>query len=284
MKYLCSISIFIGLTFFFVACGEELEVDERKKIARAGEVYLFEEELIKDIPDGLSNEDSLLFVGQYIQNWMQEQILLNKAEEELPEETKDVKDKLEKYRKSLIVYSYEQHYIKQRLDTLVSEEEITAYYKDHLDDFMLKDYIVKAMYIKLSNQTPEIEKVSNWYKLRKPSDEYDIRNYADKYAVNFYYDTVQWLFFDEVLKQVPLPEMNKESFVRKKKKVTFEEEEFTYFLNILDYRLKDAVSPLSFERKKIKTIILNLRTNEMRKNLREELYEDAQKSQQIETY
>jgi len=284
MKLIVSILLLLFGVVHLTSCDEQEEVEVRKKIARAGDVFLFEEELLNDFPSGLSKEDSALFVGQYVQSWLQEQILLNKAEEELPNETKDVKSKLEKYRKSLIVYSYEQHYIKQRLDTVVEETEIEAYYNEHLEEFMLKDYIVKALYIKLSNQTPDIGAVGEMYKLKNPTDEYDIRNYADKFAIKFYYDTVQWLFFEDVLKEVPLPELNKESFVRKKKKVTFEEEEFTYFLNILDYRLKDAVSPLNFEREKIKNIILNLRTNQMRKNLRENLFEDAKKAQVVETY
>ena len=205
-------------------------------------------------------------------------------EEELPDQTKDVKRKLEKYRKSLIVFAYEQHYINERLDTVVTEEEIIDYYNSHQEDFMLKDYIVKALYLQLSRDAPDIDKVSQWYKLRNETDEMDIRNYADKYALKFYYDTAQWVFFDDVLKEVPLQEVNKESFIRKKKKVTFEEEDNIYFLNIMDYRLKDAVSPLSFEKEKIKAILLNLRTNEMRRKLRDDLYKEAGSSQQLETY
>lgn len=283
MKFYIKIVAFLCVSNFFISCEEE-PVDDRIKIARSFDQFLFEEDLLANIPEGLSKEDSVLFVDQYIQNWMQEQAILNIAEQELPDETKDVKDRLEKYRKSLIVYAYEQHYIKQRLDTSVSDQEIEEYYDAHQDDFMLKDYIVKVLYLKLSKQTPDIEKVNNWYKLKNETDEYELRNYADKYAVKFYYDTAQWVFFEDVLKEVPLPEMNKESFVRKMKKVTFDEEEFIYYLNILDYRLKDAVSPISFEREKIKNILLNFRTNDMRKTLRESLYQDALKSQEIETY
>jgi len=268
----------------FVSCDTEEPVEEKVKVARVGTTHLFEEELIKDIPSGLSQEDSLLFVEQQINNWIDEQIVLQKAEEVLPQEAKDVKERLEKYRKSLIIYAYEQKFIKERLDTAVSNVEIEEYYSTHEDDFMLKDYIVKALYLKISKGTPDIEKPQLHFKLEQETDVNEMRYYADLYAVQFHYDAEQWLFFDDVLKVIPLQGVNSESFIRKKKKMMFEDENFIYFINITDFMLKDAISPLSFEREKIKTILLNLRTIDLRNKLREDLYNDARKAQQIETY
>jgi len=276
--------LFLILIISFGSCDTKEVVEDKVKVARVGNIYLYEEELIKDIPSGMNHEDSLLFVEQQINNWVEEQIVLQKAEEVLPQETKDVKDRLEKYRKSLIIYAYEQKFIKERLDTAVSNVEIEEYYAEHEDDFMLKDYIVKALYLKISKGTPDVEKPQMHYKLEQESDVNEMRYYADLYAVQFHYDPEQWLFFSDVLKVIPLQGVNPESFIRKKKKLMFEDENFIYFINITDFTLKDAISPLSFEREKIKTILLNLRTIDLRNKLREDLYNDARKAQQIETY
>ncbi len=268
----------------FVSCDTEKVVQEKVKVARVGSVHLYQEELIKDIQSGLSNEDSLLFIDQLVSNWIEEQIVLQKAEEVLPQEAKDVKDRLENYRKSLIIYAYEQKFIKERLDTAVSSIEVEEYYAAHKDDFMLKDYIVKALYLKISKGTPDVEKPQLHFKLEQETDVNEMRYYADLYAVQFHYDPEQWLFFEDVLKVIPLDGINTESFLRKKKKTMFEDENFIYFINITDFTLKDAISPLSFEKEKIKTILLNLRTIDLRNKLREDLYNDAIKAQQIETY
>ena len=275
--------ILIVLTSF-VSCGTEEVVVERVKAARVGSVHLYEEELIKDIPSGLGAEDSLLFIDQIVNNWIQEQIVLQKAEEVLPQEAKDVEDRLEKYRKALIIYAYEQQFIKERLDTAVSLIEIEEYYAVHEDDFILKDYIVKALYLKISKGTPDVEKPQLHFKLEQETDVNEMRYYADLYAVQFHYDPEQWLFFKDVLKVIPLEGINTESFLRKKKKTMFEDENFIYFINITDFTLKDAISPLSFEKEKIKPILLNLRTIDLRNKLREDLYNDAIKAQQVETY
>jgi hypothetical protein len=259
-------------------------VQEKVKVARVGSVHLYQEELIKDIQSGLSKKDSLLFIDQLVSNWIEEQIVLQKAEEVLPQEAKDVKDRLDNYRKSLIIYAYEQQFIKERLDTAVSSIEVEEYYAAHVDDFMLKDYIVKALYLKISKGTPDVEKPQLHFKLEQETDVNEMRYYADLYAVQFHYDPEQWLFFEDVLKVIPLEEINTESFLRKKKKIMFEDENFIYFINITDFTLKDAISPLSFEKEKIKTILLNLRTIDLRNKLREDLYNDAIKAQQVETY
>jgi len=284
MKFFIHILLVLTIALSFFSCDTEEVRDNRVKVARVGNEYFFEEDLLREIPEGLSAEDSLAFVDQYINNWLEEQIVLQKAEEVLPEEKKDVDDRLEKYRKSLLIYAYEQKFIKERLDTTVLESDIEEYYNSHLDDFMLKDYIVKALYLKLSKGTPNIEKAEQHYQLKMDEDVNEIRYYADQYAVQFYYDPEQWVFFDDVLKVIPLQGVNVESFIRKKKKLMFEDSSFVYFINVLDFTMKDAVSPLSFEKEKIKTILLNLKTIDLRNQLREDLYLDAKKAQMIETY
>jgi len=277
-------SLIVLVIINIVSCDSKEVVQEKVKVARVGSVYLYEEVLDKDVQSGLGKEDSLLFRDQLINNWIEEQIVLQKAEEVLPQDAKDVKDRLENYRKSLTIYAYEQQFIKERLDTTVSSMEIEEYYAAHKDDFMLKDYIVKALYLKVSKETPDIEKPQLHFKLEQEADVNEMRYYADLYAVQFHYNPDQWLFFEDVLKVIPLEAVNTESFLRKKKKIMFEDGNFIYFVNITDFMLKDAISPLSFEKEKIKTILLNLRTIDLRNKLREDLYNDAIKAQQVETY
>jgi hypothetical protein len=78
-----------------------------------------------------------------------------------------------------------------------------------------------------------------------------------------------------------LEDLNKTSFIKYKKRTKFEDGQFMYYLNILDYKLKNEASPIEFEKDKIKGILLNQRMNELRKQLKEELYKDALKSDLI---
>lgn len=275
---------FAGLLVFFTNCEDTASKDNRIVMAKVNEVELYRYEVIANLPEGLSEEDSLSFVGNYIDQWIQEQVIYQKALEILPKEVTDVDMQLEKYRRSLLIFTYEQYYIQDRLDTTVTDKEIEIFYNEHLEDFTLRDYIVKVIYARYTDITPDLDKVKGWYKLNKEDDWISLQSHANLYGVGFYNDTTNWIFFDDVLKEIPLTDINKSSFIRNKKNITFEENGMVYFLNVLDSKLKDETSPIEFEKDRIKGILLNIRMNELRKQLKTELYNDAQKAQNIKIY
>ena len=103
--------------------------------------------------------------------------------------------------------------------------------------------------------------------------------------VNFYYNPEEWIFFDNLLKEIPLLEKySKVEFIQKKKKTILEYNNNIYFVNIFDYIVKNGTSPLSFETDKIKSIILNQRSKDLRKKLRLDLYDDGVKNNFVEKY
>ena len=268
----------------FSSCQLNDNETKGRKIASVNNESIFYSDLTDIIPQGLNKEDSISFLNQYVLNWIKDQLVLQKAEELLPNKTKNVAKKLEEYRISLLSYEYEEIYIKQRLDTLVSESEINKYYNLHKDDFILKDYLVKCLLVKCDRENPEINEVKKSYLLKNEEDETYLRTFAQKFNAEIYLNNDEWIYFDELIKKVPIEEYNKRKFIIKKKKLFFEEKEILYFVNIYDYKLKDDVSPLSFEKEKIKSIILNIRMNELRKKLRMYLYEDALKNNSLENY
>lgn len=272
------------VTSLLLSCSEEEAENNEKIIASVNDVNLTESELLYHLPEGLSEEDSLQFVETYTDQWIQEQVVYQKAKEVLPEKSQNVDYQLEDYKRSLLNYTYEQYYIQDRLDTVVPMSEIEAYYQDNLEDFVLKDYIVKAVYAKYTINTPELTDVDNWYKLKKEDDWINLQSHANLYSVKFFNDTSNWVFFDDILSDVPLTDINKETFIRKKKNITFEEGEMVYYLNVIDSKLQDEVSPLEFEYDKIRGILINIRMNELRKELKSELYKDAQNANIIKIY
>ena len=158
------------------------------------------------------------------------------------------------------------------------------YYSEHQKEFMLKDFIVKPVYFKFHKSVKELDKVKAWYGLSNDTDLENLLNFASHYAENFYYDPSSWVYMADVLKEVPLKDVNQENIIRNKSKVSFEDEEFVYFLKVTDFRMKDAVSPLSLEREKIVSIIINDRMSELRDQLRNSLYDDAVTGQNVELY
>lgn len=272
------------LTFLAISCSEEAPDNDSKVIASVNEIQLTEAELLYHLPEGLSEEDSLKFVESYIEKWVNEQVVYQKAIEVLPENSKNVDFQLADYKRSLLIYTYEQYYIQDRLDTVVPMADIQAYYDENVEDFILKDYIVKAIYAKYTINTPELEDVAKWYQLKAENDWINLQSHANLYSIKFFNDTANWVFFDDILSEIPLTDINKATFIRKKKSITFEEDGMVYFLNVIDSKLQDETSPIEFEYDKIRGILLNIRMNELRKELKSQLYIDAKNADIITIY
>ena len=154
------------------SCRMELtSLHDDDVVAKVGSMMLYRSEVTRLIPDGTPSEDSLRLALQYINTWASDMVFLEVAEEQLSKNDKDVSKELEAYRRSLLKYRYEQLFVNERLDTSVTEDQIEKYYTAHSEEFTLERPIVKARYMKISPELPDVERLK---KLMSSSDEEDI--------------------------------------------------------------------------------------------------------------
>ena len=271
---------FIWVILLFISCKSE---SNEKNLARFKNVYLNKSEIINEVPITLNQEDSAIFADNYIHKWLVNQMIMDKSEEMIPMEVQKVEKKINKYKMSLISYEFEQFYINKRLDTSISKFQISNYYDNHLDDFVLNDYVVKCMYLKVPKKSKFIKEIKRNYSLTNEEMIDEIMKIGQNEEVSLYYNPEEWVFFDDLMKQIPILEKySKIEFIKKKKKVILEFNNYIYFVNVFDYIIKNGTSPLSFEENKIKSIILNQRAKSLRKKLRQDLYNDGIKNNLIE--
>jgi len=257
---------------------------EEQVIARVEEEYLYHSDIEGIVPEGISEDDSVLIINNYIQNWVKENLILQKAELNLMENQKDLKKQLEDYRKTLIIYSYEKELIRQKLDTNVTKEEIKAFYDENKQNFDLRDDILKVRYLKVAKNAPQIKKIRKVYKSAKDEDVEKLNEYAHQFSEKFFLSDNQWILFDELLDEVPLNVIKREGFLKNIKHVELEDSLSYYFVYIKDYRLKNDVAPLSFEKLNIKNIIINKRKLNLMNRIKNELYQEALMKKDIEIY
>jgi hypothetical protein len=257
---------------------------DRKVVARAGTAYLYADQLLNIVPEGVSGADSVAFLRKYIDNWSRETLVIQKAESNLTEEQKNVERQLQDYRNSLITYAYEKELVKQKLDTVVTDAEIEEYYNNNQKDFELRDNIIKVIYVKVSKTAPGIEKLKRWYKSDNMKDREQLTSYCHQFAGNFYLDDNSWLLFDDLLKEIPIQTYNKELFLQNNRFVEVSDSLNSYFLNIKGFKIRNSASPLSFEKENIRNIILNTRKLQLITRMKEDVYNDAANNKQIEIY
>ena len=268
-----------------VSCGNKAGKNgSGQVIARADKATLYLDNVKNIIPHGTSSKDSLELLKKYIDNWVREALVIQKAEDNLTDIQKDVEKQLENYRNSLITYAYEKELVKQKLDTAVSNDEIEKYYNSNESNFELKDNIIKVIYIKVSKKAPGIEKLKNWYKSDNPKDRILLAGYCRQFAENFYLDDNSWLLFDDLLKEIPIQTYNKELFLQNNRLVEVSDASSSYFLNIKGFKIRNSTSPLSFERDNIIKIILNKRKLQLITKMKNDIYNDAVNNKKIEIY
>lgn len=234
------------------------------------------------VPDHLSVEDSVTRANSYIQNWIKDQVILSHAEKNLTEAQMNFDEEMEAYKRSLLMYAFENQVVRQKLDTAISDSELQAYHEDNLDNFQLKDYIVKAKFCILDSTTVITDEFVALFNSDDPADIVAFEQFCVDNGASYFIDDEKWFYLGELLEEVPAQIYQPESFLKKNKSIQFQRDKRIYFLKILDYKLKDSVSPLSLQREKIRNTILNSRKISLLSEMREDLYQEALRKNQID--
>lgn len=277
-------TILLLLVAVLFSCNLFDEKVDNTAVARVKDKYLLYSDIEDIVPKDASKEDSLLFITNYITSWVKENLILQKAELNLEENQKDFQKQLEDYRKSLLIYSYEKELIKQLLDTNVDASEIQEFYEQNQQNFFLKDDIVKVRYLKVFKKAPQVKKIKKIYKSAKPEDVEKLKGLAHQYAEKFHLNDEEWIYFDELKKEVPIEVEQTTGYLKTINNMEVEDSLSYYFVYIKAYKLKNDVSPLSFETHNIKNIIINKRKLSLINKISSDLYQEALMNEDIEIY
>ena len=252
-------------------------------VIRVFDKFLYQSDLSKIIPEGTDSVDSIILVQNYMNTWTETQLMIHRAELNLNEGQMNFDQELTDYKNNLIIYKYEQALIQQKLDTSISPQEIQNYYSDNPQNFELKDYVVKARWIKVDKEAPKLKKIRKVINSEKEEDIAALEDYCYQFAANCLLEDT-WLYLDEFYSSVPLKTNNIEGFLRSNASFEVEDEQFLYLVYIKDYKLKETISPLELERDKIKNIILNKRKIKLLSAIRDGLLEEGKDKNNVQYY
>jgi hypothetical protein len=277
--------LFVLLGFLF-SCDNPKLNDNDTVLARVHDTYLYQSDIQGIIPINSSPTDSLMIVKSYINNWIRKQLTVMLAEANLSDEEKDFSKQLEAYRSSLITYKYESLLIQQNLDTIVNNEEIETYYEENKNNFQLKSNIVKVDYVKFNKDSRYNNRIKRLIQTRDTNQVLldSLRYYCESISADYIIDSDQWILFDDLLKLVPINTYNQEVYLRNHTFVEFVDDLVQYYVNFLDFSIKNDLSPLGFEKENIKRIILNRRKGELINKMHNDIFEQALNNNAIEIF
>lgn len=284
MIQLVKISSLLLLLSCFVLSCKWLSTEEEKPIAKAYDKYLYLKDLEGVVPKNVHGNDSASMVLAFIDQWQHEQVMQHQAETNVNIDNQAIQNQLETYKRSLIRFQYEQKLILQKLDTVVSDLEIQKYYQENQDNFQLKKPILKASYIKLPANAPKIAMVKKLFASKDIRDADLLEKYCFKYSPNFSLMDTTWHYTEELAQIFPIDKLGENNFDNLNRIFEISENNTLYLIILRDSKFSDSLSPIAFEKENIKNLILNQKKLALINQMEKEVFDEAQKNNQLEIY
>lgn len=253
-------------------------------LAKAHSKYLYASEIQGLIKPGTPPQDSITIVSNYINSWVRQQLLLYQAEKNLTQGQKNFEKQLEDYRNSLIIYEYESNLVRQKLDTVVSMVEIQKYYDKNRANFELKENIVKASYVQIENESEELAKLKKLWQTGDELSKAELERYCIQNGLNYSLFDDSWIYFNNLLKDVPIVTYNQENFLHYNRNIEARDSLYLYLVEFRDFKIKESITPLSMLEDDIRKIIVNRRKLELLQSLQNEIFETAMMNNYFEIY
>jgi hypothetical protein len=258
--------------------------NHEEPVARVLDQYLYPSDLAGAIPAGTSSKDSMILAKRYVDTWVKDQLMLNRAEQALPEEQKDFEKQIAEYRRSLLIFSYRQKLLQQKLDTVITADEIQAYYQENINNFLLGQDVIKGTFIKVPLSAPRMDELRSWSRSNGEDDLDRMEKYCISYAEKYSDFNNTWVYFSSIKPQLPMTISQPSRYLSYNKNIETTDSLFRYFLHISDHLPEGEAAPIEMVWDDISSIILNKRKIEFFQDLEQRVYNDGVTRNQFEIY
>ncbi len=277
----------LGFVFFsFFSCSGNKVSDAdmaQKPIVTLRDKTLYKGDLDQVLPMELSGEDSIAAVKAYVDMWIDDQLMYEKAKQNVVND-KDIEELIENYRKALITNSYQERLLKEHFSKFSSDSELKAYYEQNKEKFKLEDNIVKGLYLKVPVGAKQLANFQKWYKQGTDAAVENIEKNALQNAVGYEYLYDRWVGFEEVMGNIPSLITDKRQFLQANKNIEMRDSAFVYLLNIKEYRIAGTEAPYDYIKGQLAEIFIEQRKADYLKQVKKDLYDKALSNDEIKFY
>ena len=273
--------LFISITLLILSCSNINNDNSNDLIARAGENFLYQ----NDLPSFSSRQDSLLRYKNFVELWAKEKLLYDLSLTNLSQSKKNELDLLiEKFKIDLYINSYKDLIVNSRIDSIVTNEEIESYYNANIDNFTLNETLLKYRYLKVPSDNININRIRRYIQRLSNDD----RDFLD--SLNFQFAELKvndsvWFAERDVISSIEfINQTNKSNFMRVNRLYEIKDDQYINYFIVKDLLISGNIPPLSYLYDRIKLNIINQRKIDLIKNINKEILNDALKSSKYEIY
>ena len=278
-KFICLLCI------VFTSCEFFKNTDERIPVARVNNSYLYVEDIEDIIVEGMSKDDSIVQVTNFINRWATQQLFVQGAKLNLNENKQAQFDKLvEQYKNDLYTKAYVEALVTRNIDTVVTQEEAQAYYLENKEVFKLNEDLIKFRYINVDENSLDLIETSKKFKRFDAFDKKELDSLAIHFKSYSLNDSI-WIKLSQAVDKIPVINgENKNELLKKSNFVQLKDSLGLYLMQINDVLLRNETAPLEYVKPTIDQIVINKRKLELIRELEKDITKDAIKNKQFEIY
>jgi hypothetical protein len=282
------LSLILSVFFIIYSC-EYINLKKNKNdeivIASVGTSKLYKSD-IKDIYNKeLADQDSLIIINNYIENWAKRQIIIQKATLNLSEQQEEELDKLIKdYKNDLYINTYKDALVSQNLDTIISKQSIIDFYNSNQPIFKLKEAILKFKYVSFNSKSIKAKTIKSLF-LKPNTKELDSLIYNKlQFNASQLNDSVWYNYKDIVGLDSFIENIEKEKLLTVDFFKEYTHNDNTYYFKVIDVKKYGEIAPIEKVTPVIKQMLLHKKRLAYINELDNKLIEEAIKNNTFKRY
>lgn len=213
-------------------------------VAAVGTACLTADEVRRQVPPGLSPEDSTTLAKAVIRTWIDGQLITKVAAKQV--DMTEIDRLTAEYRTELIKSEYRRAMARRADNATFHEDSLLAFYNTHSADFILERPLIKGIYLKVPDDVSNLSTLKKLYKSDKEADVDKLEKAASSAAIHYDYFRDRWVDWELIEKRIPIAD---ETAAREKlsrhQPIEVESQGFVYLLSVSDYL--PAGAPMPFE-------------------------------------
>lgn len=202
-------------------------------------------DVMRDMPAGITDSDSVTFMRMYVDNWVLNRLKMKRAEEVLTT-SDDIERLVEGYRQSLVMRQLDQYYIDNMLDTEITDKQISAYYRANSAAFKLDHNVVRGVVVKVPKSFRNTTTLTTAMRNSASADDWqELNALAEKHSLHVTNMAEQWVSYSDFLSNLPTERSRSyNDLIAKNTVQQMSSDDALFYFIITDRALKGEIAPL----------------------------------------
>ena len=202
-------------------------------------------DVMRDMPAGITDADSVTFMRMYVDNWVLNRLKMKRAEEVLSS-SEDIDRLVEGYRQSLMMRQLDQYYIDKMLDTEITDKQIAAYYRANSAAFKLDHNMVQGVVVKVPKSFRNTSTLTTAMRnSASDGDWQELNALAEKHSLQVVNMAEQWVSYSDFLSNLPTERSRSYNDLISKSTVQqMSSDDANFYFIIVDVARKGETAPM----------------------------------------